>query len=65
LGSTWTGGYIIAGRFEGREAADAGPEMDLEGIARDNVVRGASGLVCVRGIDELGTNAAKSEVIVT
>jgi hypothetical protein len=39
--------------------------MELEGITRDNVVRGASGLVCVRGVEELGTNAPNSEVIVT
>ena len=64
LGLSGVGGNIRAGRFVGRGAADAGPEMELEGTARENVVRGASGLVCVRGI-ELGTDAPNSEVIVT
>jgi hypothetical protein len=65
LGSTGFGGYIRAGRFEGRGAVDAGPEIELEGATRDNVVRGASGLVCVRWIDECETGAPNSEVIVT
>jgi len=65
LGSTGVGVYMRAGRFDGRGAADAGPEMVLDGIGRDNVVRGASGLVCVMGIDELETDANNSEVIVT
>jgi hypothetical protein len=38
--------------------------MELEG-KRDNVVRGASGLVCVVGIDAVVTGAFNSEVIVT
>ena len=63
--STGVGVYMRAGRFDGRGAADAGPEMVLDGIGRDNVVRGASGLVCVMGIDELETDATNSEVIVT
>jgi len=65
LESTGVGVYMRAGRFDGRGAADAGPEMVLDGIGRDNVVRGASGLVCVMGIDELETDATNSEVIVT
>jgi hypothetical protein len=39
--------------------------MVLEGIGRDNVVTGASGLVNVEGIDELGTDAPNSDDIVT
>lgn len=54
-----------AGRSDGRGAAVAGPEMVLDAIGRDNVVRGASGLVCVMGIDELETDANNSEVTVT
>lgn len=59
------GVYMRAGRFDGRGAAEAGPEMVLDGSGRDNVVRGASGLVCVMGIDELETDTTNSEVIVT
>jgi hypothetical protein len=65
LGSTIAGVYMRAGRSDGRGAAVAGPEMVLDAIGRDNVVRGASGLVCVMGIDELETDANNSEVTVT
>lgn len=54
-----------AGRFDGRVGVDGGPELVLDGVGRDNVVSGASGLVCVMGIDELETDAPSSEVIVT
>jgi len=54
-----------AGRFDGRVGAEGGPETVLDGIERDNVVSGASGLVCVMEIDELETDAPNSEVIVT
>jgi hypothetical protein len=43
----------------------AGPEAELEGSRRDIVVTGASGLVCVREIDDFETGAPNNEVIVT
>jgi len=56
------GGYIRAGRSDGRGATE--PDTVLEGITRDNVVVGASGLVIVRDTDELVTVAPNREVAV-
>lgn len=60
--STWVGGYIREGRPDGRGAAE--PDTELEGITRENVVVGASGLVIVRDTDELVTVAPNREVAV-
>jgi hypothetical protein len=54
LESTKSAGHIRAGRSAGRAAVDTGPAAELEGSGRVCVVGGASGLVNVRGIDELG-----------
>jgi len=61
---TKSGGYIRAGRSDGREADDTGPAAEFEGSGRDKVVAAASGLVCAGGI-ELGKDVPNSDDTVT